>query len=567
MCHSRQIDLFAYRIGNTPFALYQQIYIRQGTVDLITKIRIRGYRIYKDFTLSPNAKLNILVGDNDAGKSTLMEAISLGLNGRIGGRGVMDELNPYWFNTELVEEFVELRKAGKKPALPEILIELYLNDHAELQVLCGAVNTDVPTNACPGVFLRIFPNHEYQDMLDEWLKDPSPLLPVEYYSYEWRSFADRELTKRPRALSVATIDSRTVKSSASVDYHLKQILSDHLEAPEKAAISLDFRNIKAGMTEGALADVNGRLATLGASLQAEPIALAMDQSSRTSWESVVIPHVDRVPFAMAGQGQQAAIKISLAMKRHSERVKIVMIEEPENHLSHTSLTTLLDRTEALATDDQQLFVSTHSTYVLNRLGLDALHLLSRNKASKISELKPDTISYFQRLPGYDTLRLVLAKKVVLVEGPSDEIIFERVFADLFGVRPMAAGVDVVSMRGLSLARCLELCAAANKPVAVMRDNDGIEPAELRIPVEEWLDGKRRELFIGTVADGPTLEPQLITANGEPHLRDILGVTDAANLLTWMTREKTEGALRIASSEKILTPPQYIQSAAEFILNA
>lgn len=135
---------------------------------------------------------------------------------------------------------------------------------------------------------------------------------MEYYSYEWRSFADRELTKRPRALSVATIDSRTVKSSASVDYHLKQILSDHLEAPEKAAISLDFRNIKAGMTEGALADVNGRLATLGASLQAEPIALAMDQSSRTSWESVVIPHVDRVPFAMAGQGQQAAIKISLA---------------------------------------------------------------------------------------------------------------------------------------------------------------------------------------------------------------------------------------------------------------
>jgi predicted ATPase len=34
---------------------------------LITQIKIRGYRIYRDFTLRPNAQLNILVGGNDAG--------------------------------------------------------------------------------------------------------------------------------------------------------------------------------------------------------------------------------------------------------------------------------------------------------------------------------------------------------------------------------------------------------------------------------------------------------------------------------------------------------------------
>lgn len=534
---------------------------------MITRIHIRGYRIYKDFNLLPNPKMNILVGGNDAGKSTLMEAVSLALNGRIGGRSVLEELNPHWFNTELVQEFVAQRNAGKKPALPEILIELYLRDDDELQVLCGAVNTAVPTHACPGVFLRIYPNEEYQDMLDDWLKAPNALLPVEYYTCEWRSFADRELTKRPRVLSVATIDSRTVKSSAGVDYHLRQILSDHLETTEKAEISLGFRTVKASMTEGALATVNTRFSTLGASLLAEPMALAMDQTSRTSWESVITPHVDNVPFSMAGQGQQAAIKISLAMKRHSAKVKIVMIEEPENHLSHTSLSTLLDRVEKLASDDQQLFVSTHSTYVLNRLGLNSLHLLNRNHASKITALDPGTVRYFQRLPGYDTLRLVLAKKVVLVEGPSDEIIFERVFNDAHRLKPMAAGVDVISMRGLALARCLELCAAVDKPVAVMRDNDGIKPAELRVPVAKWLDGKKRELFIGEVSDGRTLEPQLITANGEPHLRDVLGITPKADLVTWMTREKTGGALLIAESPKALTAPNYMKEAAEFIQNA
>jgi AAA15 family ATPase/GTPase len=531
---------------------------------LITQIKIRGYRIYRDFTLRPNARLNILVGGNDAGKSTLIEAIALALNGRIGGRGVLEELNPYWFNSDMVEEFVNLRKAGKKVALPEILIELYLDKRDDLQGLCGAINTDVPTNACPGVSLRIFPNEEYRDMLDEWLKSPTALLPVEYYTYEWRSFADQELTRRPRALSVAVIDSRTVRSTSGVDYHLRQILSDHLEPSEKASISLSYREVKASMTESALSDVNTRLALLEASLENEPMALAMDQSSRSSWEGSVTPHVDDVPFSMAGQGQQAAIKISLAMKRHSAKASIVMIEEPENHLSHTSLATLLSRIEGLATDQQQLFISTHSTYVLNRLGLNSLLLLNRNTASKITELTPDTVRYFQRLPGYDTLRMVLAKKVVLVEGPSDEIVFERVFKDKYRITPMASGIDVISMRGLALARCLELCAAINKQVAVMRDNDGVEPVKLREPVEKWLDGTRRELFIGDVSDGKTLEPQLIHHNGEKGLRTILGITVAADLETWMIREKTEGALRIAESTDALIPPAYMEAAAKFI---
>jgi putative ATP-dependent endonuclease of OLD family len=162
---------------------------------------------------------------------------------------------------------------------------------------------------------------------------------------------------------------------------------------------------------------------------------------------------------------------------------------------------------------------------------------------------------------------VLAKKVVLVEGPSDEIIFERVYNDCFGARPMAHGIDVISMRGLELARCFELCAAINKPVAVMRDNDGVDPIDLRAPVLKWLDVKRRELFIGTVADGTTLEPQLITANGEPQLRKMLGITAGATLLTWMAREKTEGAIRLAESDQVLTPPGYMKDAAEFIHNA
>jgi putative ATP-dependent endonuclease of OLD family len=533
-------------------------------VPVIKKVRIQGYRRYKDLIVEPNPRLNLIVGANECGKSTLMEAITLTLTGRINGRSASEDLNPYWFNTSVVEEFIEKRATNKRVSWPEIRIELFFEDRDELQQLCGAINTDLPTNACPGVTMHVFPNPEYAAELEELGKEPSLLLPVEYYTIDWRSFADAVITNRPKQLATAIIDSRTVRSSTGVDYHMRQILNDRLKPSERAAISIAYRQVKASMSEGALKNVNDRMTDLHAALHDQPIALAMDQSARTSWEGAITPHVDDVPFSMSGQGQQAAIKISLAMSRHSDRATFVMVEEPENHLTHTSLTTLLSRMEALAGAHQQLFVTTHSSFVLNRLGLDALQLLGGTKPRKMSELDPSTVGYFQKLPGYDTLRMVLANRIVLVEGPSDELIFERIFRDMYGKRPMEFGIDVLSMRGLSLKRCLELCAALDKTVAAIRDNDGIDPDELRAPLRQWLAQGKREVFIGDVAHGTTLEPQLLHHNGDAKLRTILDVTDAADLATWMRREKTETALRVASSEQVIVPPTYLRAAAAFV---
>ncbi|MFD3302133.1 toprim domain-containing protein [Aquipseudomonas alcaligenes] len=126
------------------------------------------------------------------------------------------------------------------------------------------------------------------------------------------------------------------------------------------------------------------------------------------------------------------------------------------------------------------------------------------------------------------------------------------------------GIDVMSMHGLTLKRCLELCAAIDRPVAVLRDNDDQDPEVLREPVTDLLEASKRELFIGAKEAGRTLEPQLMACNSEETLRKILGVTDRANLDKWMSRAKTEAALLIAESKETLTAPPYMAAAAKFI---
>lgn len=329
---------------------------------MIEQVLIQGYRKYKHITFKPNPKTNILVGDNDSGKSTILEAINIALTGRIDGRPLQEELSPYWFNETLVKEFFEALTENPNSPLPVINIEIYFKDSPELVRLHGANNSAVPTSACPGMKLTIKPNPDYSAEITAYLSSGSRILPVDYYKVEWRTFADQLITAKPKEVQVALIDSRTVRSNSGVDYHMRQMLNDNLDETDKAAASAAYRKTKEEMTSTHLVGVNRKMESLEGGLNGEKIGLSMDQSARSAWSLVVAPHVGDLPFSLAGQGQQAAIKTSLAMSRHAGIARVVLIEEPENHLSHTSLNKLIERIERLAGDEQQLFITTHTFF-------------------------------------------------------------------------------------------------------------------------------------------------------------------------------------------------------------
>lgn len=533
---------------------------------MITRIVIRGYRLFDDFELEPNQATNIVVGDNEAGKSSLLEAIALALTGRISGHWAQDELNPYWFHVASVQKYFESLATGAPLAPPEILIELYLtNDDDNLQYMVGVHNSR--QDKLPGVRMHIAPNPDYAVEFADYMADESRpmILPTEWYSVDWRQFSDEKLTRRPKELGVSVIDSRTVRSAAGIDYHTREMLKDFIEPRESAAVAVAHRRARHAISTETLKTVNDRIAQKGTSLHDRPIGVHMDQSANASWEQSIVPQVADVPFAMAGQGQQAAIKVALAMNRSADTTAYALLEEPENHLSHTSLNRLVARIESLA-GDRQIFLTTHSSFVLNRLGLDKLVLLHRGTTAHLGSLPPDTVKYFKRLSGYDTLRLVLADRVVMVEGPSDEMVFERAFWDRHGKIPMAAGVDVISMAGVSLKRGMQLCEALKRRAAAIRDNDGVEPDHWRAPLSSLLEDGMREVFIGEVTDGATLEPQMTSVNTDATLRQLLGITDPdQGTVEWMKAHKTEWALLLDEHPEVsISFPRYLLDAVEFV---
>ena len=88
----------------------------------IRKIRLINFKRFTDYTIEPNEQINILVGDNEAGKSSILEAIDLVSGGntrRIEAIG-LDRL----LNIDAVKKF----NAGERTFenLPQLRIELYI---------------------------------------------------------------------------------------------------------------------------------------------------------------------------------------------------------------------------------------------------------------------------------------------------------------------------------------------------------------------------------------------------------------------------------------------------------
>ena len=96
--------------------------------------------------------------------------------------------------------------------------------------------------------------------------------------------------------------------------------------------------------------------------------------------------------------------------------------------------------------------------------------MANQKITKITELS--SAGFFKKIAGYDTLRLLLCEKAILVEGASDELVIQKAYMETHeGRLPIQDNIDVISV-GTSFLRFLELASVLGIKVAVVTDNDG-----------------------------------------------------------------------------------------------
>lgn len=532
----------------------------------VASVYIDGFKKLRKFTLTFNDRINVLVGDNETGKSSILEALHLALSRQHDGRIIDYAIDPYMFNDEEVAQFFKTLRANKNASPPRILVEAYLSDDPatpQLSSLKGRNNSK--GEDCPGMKICIELDPDHVDDLKEYVRDTSnpEVIPIEYYRCHWRSFADNGLSSRSLPFRSKLIDTSLAKTIRGPSRYIAQLVSDVLSEDQRRNMSLAYKKLRHGFSQqDGVTAINDHLKKQGDPASTKPLSVQMDLSSRTSWDTGIVPHLGDLPFDCAGKGAMCRIQMRLAIA-DSDQSRVFLIEEPENHLSHSNLNLLMEEIQTEC-GERQVILTTHSGFVLNKLGLDNLKLISPSgRANSLTDLTEETRDYFMKLPGYDTLRLILSQKCILVEGPSDELIVQRAYVEKHGKMPLADGVDVISVGSLAFKRFLEIAALLSLKVCVVTDNDG-DLTALKEKYSEYIDGQIPTIRICYDADTlhKTLEPQLLKANSLELLNAILGTKHKTKekLLSHMEKKKTDCALKMFESSTKWTVPEYIHNA-------
>ena len=538
----------------------------------ITKIIIKGFKTLRSFEMALNEDLNIIVGDNETGKTTLLEAINLVLSSQLYGRNIQYELNPYIFNSVMVKDYFTDLRNGNHASPPYILIEVYFGGEQsdQLAELRGTNNS--AAEDCPGLYLRVELNNDFANEFQDFQKhiresenrESPDILPVEYYTVVWRSFADNSVATRKLPFRATIIDTNLASRHMGPNKYISNIIRDVLEDDQRRLLSIAYGKLKHSfMDEEGIKQINAHLAEKKDDVSAKTLTVAMDMSPRSTWDNSITAHLDGIPFDSVGKGEQCRVQMKLAIGT-AGNPNVLLIEEPENHLSHSNMYKLIEEITQRGIN-KQIVLTTHSNYVLNKLGIDKLKLLSSsNKTMTIKDLSPDTRDYFLKLPGYDTLRLILSSKTILVEGPSDELIVQSAYRTKYGKLPLENGVDVISVRGLSFKRFLEIGKLLKLDIRVVTDNDG-NVAALRKKYADYLEGKVENIKIFFSVDEKynTLESQLLKANSRKKLCDMLNrkFENDESLLSYMGEHKTDTALKVLNYDgEGLKFPDYICNA-------
>lgn len=478
----------------------------------ISKISIENFRLFgsgaQAFTLALNPGLTALVGENDAGKTAVIDAIRLVLGTRdhellrvdagdfnqpVGGQIRADQIF-------IRLQFRELTLADRG-AFAEYLTYEQIGDEADTTLIVTWV---VKRNTKDNSSRRTLP--------PEWrtgANGDGPLLDFGARSLLTATYL-RPLRDAERAMGAGR-GSRL----SQILQHAKEIKSTGVgfdsktnSNPDPRTLSVlglgDYASFLFGESEGIksarkrlndeylepLSFANDLLkARIGVS-GAQDDALRLRQLLE-KLELVLAGATDAASIHSRGLGSNNLLFMAcelLLLATESDGFPLLLIEEPEAHLHPQRQVRLMSFLQAQAaqrrSDGQQIqiIVTTHSPNLTSELKLENLALIEGARAFPLGEghtqLSKNDYRFLERFLDVTKANLFFARAVLIVEGDAENILVPAL-ARLLGRDFRRYGVSVVNVGGVGLGRYARIFlrkdpvadGEINIPVACVADMD------------------------------------------------------------------------------------------------
>ncbi|KGK41368.1 hypothetical protein LH51_15495 [Nitrincola sp. A-D6] len=342
----------------------------------VRHIHIKNFRAIKDLEWLPNPGLNCLIGPGDSGKSTILDAIDLALGAR-----------------------------RSYPFTDADFFELNTDSPIEIWITLGALSDQLKNIDVYGMFLRSF-NSASGTITDEPHANEEAVLTLKLtvgsdLDADWLLYSERaqaEGTERrlpwkhrdlvtPARLGLASNQhlawgNRSILNKLSEDSF--DISSTLAQLSRSARVAFSEHQIEG--VDNVLTQVKTVANNLGVPV-GDLKALLDVNSVSLSHGAISLHNNDNTPLRQLGTGS-ARLLIS-GLQKAASASSILIVDEAEYGLEPYRITRLLNELGSKTEEpDQQVFITTHSPYVLRELQATQLHVV--RKAGAVPFPPPNT---------------------------------------------------------------------------------------------------------------------------------------------------------------------------------
>lgn len=527
----------------------------------IKELKIIGFKKFKNYQINFNEGTNILVGENESGKSTIIEAIDILINKTYENfdKYILAEL----FNSENVNNFASNLTFETLPII-DIIGEFSLSDQDKHSKEFYGINwkdTDKKTQKY-GIWFQCKIDKEYKSDTADLIK--KGVIPYEYYSLTWLTFKNERYDKRKKTLKFVPIDSSNSTSFNALDFYSKRLFLKKYE-DTLTTIKTDFRTkINQGFSELKLENLEDK----------KKFAL---NHKKLILENIVGITDNDILIENRGRGEEKIIKTNLSLDDKQEN-DVIAIEEPENNLSHANLRKLISDIESKC-KGKQLIITTHNNLIVTGLSIKNVIWISKNDKNTLKDIDNDdekgkTSDYFKRLENDNLLRFILANKAILVEGATEHLLLPKLYLQKYTDSSLEKDtIDIIACNGLSYKRYLQIAEALEKKVAVLTDNDG-KQAKITECAEYNKTKTNINVFVPDNVDDFTWESSIKKSNSaliskivtiDPKAKYLVhGKELEDKVLAYMLNNKVEVAMRMIDIGEAISIPKHVEELFEWI---
>lgn len=516
----------------------------------IQKLVLKNFKRFKTLDLDFDEELNILIGGNEAGKSSVLQALDIVMS---GSRSKVEALGlETLFNADCINEF--LASARKIVDLPEMVIEIYLAGITAHE-FDGRNNSKATDHF--GIKLVCKPIEEYTAEISAILAENHDSFPFEYYAVQFSTFTDDPVLPHKKPLKHLLIDSAQINNDYATREYTRSMYAAHATVVQRNLHGFEYRKAKSKFKEDILKDLNEPLLEYKFDVRTSP---------KASIETDIILTEGNIPIDRKGKGRQCFIKTEFALRDREHSLDVLLLEEPENHLSHVHLRKLIERIKT--TSKKQLFIATHSSLISTRLNLKKAIILSDKtpgKPIRLKNLSKDTAEFFMKAPDNNVLELALCKKAILVEGDAEFILIEALYKkNAKGSSLDADGVHVISVDGTSFKRYFDLAKLLGIRIAAIRDNDHDYQANCIDNYTEYTSDSI-QVFADKENSRYTFEVCIYQDNKVVCDDEFAPGRKTLSVQDYMLKNKTDAAFFLLDKHADdLVAPAYVQQAVEWI---